>query len=282
MVPSESEVRSLLRLLDDDHPVVRAAVKERLAILGEAFDRALDQLPPGVADEFLPAARQVRRELREDGFRELWGQWLRSPSGPAKVEEGLLLVAQFFPLPDWDETRIRKSLDGLAKGFLLIHPRPDFRDLALYLFGSGRFLGNEEDYYGPENSNLAWILRDRRGNPILLACLMMLVARRAGLEVGGCNYPAHFLARHESPEAGGLFLIDCFNEGRILPARTLIKHHPFASRNVEEVVRAPATAETILSRVLRNLDHALYRVGRPEDQRFVRGLWREMSGGGHS
>jgi hypothetical protein len=285
MAPPGSEVPALLKLLDDEHPAVRAAVKERLAAFGPELERTLALHAPAdvKVEALIEQAVQLRREFFREKLQADWKEWLARPSSLVKLEEGLTLLAGYLSGAEPSPESINPSpgigarLNGLAALLLSLEPDPDFRDLAAFLFASGRFHGNEEDYYAAGNSNLDRVLRDRQGNPILLACVMILVGARVGIEMGGCNFPAHFLARHESQEDGVLYLIDCFNGGKILSAEVLIRHQPFAVPEIEPVVRTPATAEIILSRVLRNLDHAFEREGNAPEQRLMRDLWRSMA-----
>lgn len=55
------------------------------------------------------------------------------------------------------------------------------------------FAGNRDDYEALENSNLAWVLAHRRGLPITLAVVLIRLARSAGRQAVGVNFPGHFL-----------------------------------------------------------------------------------------
>jgi regulator of sirC expression with transglutaminase-like and TPR domain len=276
MASLANEIRALLRLLDDDHPVVRGAVKERLASFGPELEPLLREFAPAEFDRLTPEAMKLLRQYLQVPFEDAWKEWLDMPSSTQKLERGLMLLAQLLSPPEEMKRDIGSQLDGLAADWEQGYPTADFRGLTEYLFGSGRFWGNEEDYYAPENSNLAWVLRAGRGSPILLACVMILVGSRRGITVSGCNFPSHFLARHEST-GEGTYLIDCFNGGRILPAASLMQHEPWDSPEIQEVVRIPASAEIIISRVLRNLDLSFERAGKPEEQQRVQELWRLMA-----
>lgn len=283
MVVPGTEIPALLKLLDDEHPTVRAAVRKRLADLGPDLERLLELHAPAGSEPLRELALRLRREFLREEFLLGWADWMARPSSLAKLEGGLKLLATHLSAgggrADEIASGIEARLDSLADLLLRLEPRPDFRDLADFLFASGRFRGNEEDYYAPANSNLDRVLQDRLGNPILLACVMMSVGARVGIEVGGCNFPGHFLARHQAVGNGPLYVIDCFNGGRILPAEVLIQHQPFAVPEVETVVRAEAPAEVILCRVLNNLEQAFEREGNGAEQRFVHDLWSATSAG---
>lgn len=275
-VPS-SEILSLLRLLDDDNPTVRAAVKRKLASYGEELEQMLAVAAPELGRNVREQAFALQKEYEGDAFLERWKSWLLEPSGMEKLETGQCLLASYLMDDREAAEAIPAKLDELAVEFQDQYVLADFRNLATFLFRSGRFKGDSERYYHPDNSNFARVLESRRGNPISLACVFILTGLRAGLAVGGCNYPAHFLARARCERDGLLYLVDCFNEGKIIPAADLIRHHPLSSREVKDVVEHPATAEITMARVLRNLDNAFARMNRPNEQAFVRRLWQTMN-----
>ena len=98
-----------------------------------------------------------------------------------------------------------------------------------YLFDELQFTGNIEHYTDPRNSFLNEVLDRRTGIPITLAVVYMEVARRAGLEVEGINFPGHFLLR--CPSRPGLrfsedLIIDAFHDGAMLSEDALPRAAP--------------------------------------------------------
>ena len=268
------ELSSILRLLDDDNPTVRAAVTEKLASYGPDLEPALADAAPDLRTQ----AIALQRSYEHDGFAELWEAWLAEPSGILKLESGQALLASYLSGGEIDAAAISGKLDRLAAEFGRQFEVCDFRNLAAFLFQSGLYKGEGDDrYYHSDNSNFARVLSRRCGNPISLACVFILVGARAGLDVGGCNYPAHFLARARCDLDGQLYLIDCFNEGRILPADELIQHHPLVSHEVRDVVAQPASSELIIARVLRNLENAFEQNDQPGERDLMRRLWKMMT-----
>ena len=276
MPDSKAELRSLVRLLDDEHPAVRTAVRCRLASYGIGLRRALQEAVPGLAAPDLELALELGLQERRGHLLRQWGAWMNQPSGVEKLEGGHRLLAQYLE-PAGTSLDIPAALSQLAIDHELECGEPDFRSLAEFLFGSKRFKGARERYYHPDSSNLAAVLRSGEGNPISLACVYILAGRRLGLDVGGCNYPVHFLARARCPEDGELYLIDCYNEGRIIHSGDLIEHHPLSSEAVTDVVMSPASAELVISRVLRNLENAFRRDGQWKEEELMRQLWRKLA-----
>lgn len=116
-------------------------------------------------------------------------------------------------------------------------------------------VGDEEDYYHPDNSHLARVLERGRGLPILVSSLWVLVGRRAGLEVDGVALPGHFVARIgdevADPFAGGVALSEADCE-RIV--RSFGPDRPWDPRWLD-----PTPVAVIAERVLRNLVNAFHQ-----------------------
>jgi regulator of sirC expression with transglutaminase-like and TPR domain len=128
------------------------------------------------------------------------------------------------------------------------------RALNDYLFEELQFVGNRDNYEDPRNSCLNEVLDRRTGIPITLSVVYMEVARRAGLQVDGVNFPGHFLVR--CPEQKGHLIIDPFHAGALLSehkCRLLLQKHVGNEVAFSKSLLAPATREQIVVRMLLNL-----------------------------
>src|SRR5688500_7378065 len=87
-----------------------------------------------------------------------------------------------------------------------------------FLFDELQFVGNREKYEDPRNSCLNEVLDRRTGIPITLSVVYMEIARRAGLQIDGVNFPGHFLVRCPEVRSRGSngLIIDPFHGGALL------------------------------------------------------------------
>ncbi len=128
-----------------------------------------------------------------------------------------------------------------------------------YLFGELGFSGNREQYDDPRNSCLNEVMDRKKGIPITMALIYIEVARRAGLQAEGINFPGHFLARvlhdlHSGAVGEGL-IVDPFHGGAILnetDCRNLLNRAGEGSA-YEPALLARATRRQVLVRMLNNL-----------------------------
>lgn len=143
------------------------------------------------------------------------------------------------------------------------------------------FHGDMENYYDPRNSYLNDVLTRRRGLPITLGVLYMVVARRVGLRVHGVGTPGHFMlgcdagtGRNDPAER---LYIDPFHQGEILTQQACwerVEGLLDQPSLLSAVHFRPATHKEISLRMLRNLKaaHAMrdnWAAALPVQQRLV-------------
>jgi regulator of sirC expression with transglutaminase-like and TPR domain len=127
-----------------------------------------------------------------------------------------------------------------------------------YLFEELHFVGNRDKYEDPRNSCLNEVLDRRTGIPITLSVVYMEIARRAGLQIEGINFPGHFLVRCPDLDshAGGSLIIDPFHGGALLSehdCRLLLQRHVGSEVAFNRSLLAPTTRPQIVARMLLNL-----------------------------
>ena len=129
--------------------------------------------------------------------------------------------------------------------------------LNAYLFDEEGFTGNRERYDDPSNSFLNEVLERRTGIPITLAVVYMEVARRAGIQIEGVNFPGHFLLRFTP------LILDPFHRGARLSendCRRLLERHVGEEAAFDPALLAPATKGQMLTRMLLNLKRIYVRL----------------------
>jgi len=186
-----------------------------------------------------------------------------------------LMIAR-VAYPDLDATIYLDQLDALGREArrrvsTAAAPRqeiPPHVDPALFsrVLDDERFVGNDAQYDDPRNSFLNEVLDRRTGIPITLALVYMEVARRAGIEVEGVNFPGHFLIRcrgtHGTRYSRDL-IIDAHHGGALLSesmCRDLLARHAGGDADWDAHLLAHATKLQILTRMLLNVKRAYVRL----------------------
>lgn len=186
--------------------------------------------------------------------------------GHSLADAALIIARVEFPRLDPEPYLAR--LDALGEGARRVIERHAAQGSATslacikalneHLFEELRFAGNRERYEDPRNSCLNEVLDRRIGIPITLSVVYLEVARRAGLQVDGVNFPGHFLVR--GPELGGRgsrnLIIDPFHGGALLSehdCRLLLQRHVGGEVAFSKSLLVPATRQQIIVRMLLNL-----------------------------
>ncbi len=267
----------LLKLLEDDSPVVQEALAREFSAFGPQLDSTLAALANPPCAEEVARIKTMVADYSRQVLRESWDIWMAQDGeeGPARLESAMTLIANFQNGSGYTPA-LPALLDGLAEEFRRRGGTMDEETLARFLFKEKGLEGDRSNYYHPQNSNLVYVVEARRGLPISLACVYMLVGRRLGLDIGGCNWPNHFFARVVLRNK--VMLVDCFNGGRMVDRESFLKMQGPSKDAAEAILEGQASVEAIVSRVLGNLVRAYQHVAHEANSQLMMDLLRDMEG----
>lgn len=113
------------------------------------------------------------------------------------------------------------------------------------------FNGNQNNYHNPDNSFLTKVIESRRGIPISLSVLYILIGKRLRMPIYGINLPMHFMISYETENFQSY--IDPFNGGVQVTKETCIRFlEANGYKDSSEHFRKTSTL-TILKRMYNNL-----------------------------
>ncbi len=274
----QGQLVHLLRLLGDDSPVVQEALAREFYAYGPALMSDLTSLDAPPDSDALATIRALLVEEGRRQLREGWEAWLQAEKPErslARLESALALLSDFQNGPG-HPTSLGDVLDELAESFRLRGGTVDEETLSRFLFKEKGLEGDRSNYYHPLNSNLVNVVETRRGLPISLACVYMLVGERLGFTIGGCNWPNHFYARVRLKHQ--LMLVDCFNGGRMVDRESFLKLQGPSKEAAEAIVDKAASVDTIVARVLGNLVRAYQHESQDEESRLMLDLLHGLEG----
>jgi regulator of sirC expression with transglutaminase-like and TPR domain len=189
------------------------------------------------------------------------------PEPSVPLDEAMFVIAN-HSTPTLDVPAQLARLDDLAAQC----SSDTLEGLARHLFAAGRFTGNQNDYYDPDNSFLDRVLDRRLGIPISLSVLAIEVGRRVGVPLVGVGLPGHFIVR--SATDSGVFL-DPFGGGALLDRAgciELFRSVMSSTRGFDDSMLEPVGTFAVLTRVLTNLEHIYGRRADTETVAWVRRL----------
>jgi regulator of sirC expression with transglutaminase-like and TPR domain len=260
----ETALRSLVALLDDEDPRSLELVRSRLFDAGTAAIPFLEAARSASDPELAARLDAMTDELR---YRELKASFLAlAVERVPDLETGAFLLSRFVR-PTADAAVYRLWLDRVAAAVAELLPEAPTtseaaKRLAAHLFQSLGFAGNEANYYDPDNSCLSRVIDTRRGIPVTLSILYLLVARRLKIPVYGVGTPGHFLLGYR--EDGEARFLDAFRQGHALDAsevRRMLVRNGYEFR--PEYLKTCGPRE-ILARMMRNLLSIYQKTGAVE------------------
>ena len=249
----QARTEALLDLMGDPSPVVWRAVRRELTSLGRAAGPVLRRAARGPDPRTRGRARDfLLGQAREQATRRLCGYARR---GEIQLESALLLLSRLDD-PGADLRPYVLALDALAAEVAgRVESRPPGADrglvLAEYLGEELGYSGIEDDYHHPDNIYLHRALTRKRGIPLTLTAIYLLVARRAGIDAAAVALPGHVVLRLSGP--GKSLLLDPFDGGSLLSERDCLRYLAESRLSFDPRWLDDASDATLFERQLRNL-----------------------------
>jgi hypothetical protein len=247
------KLKYLLDLLDDDSKEIREEIFKQLSNYGFALENDLRVYKDKLDSQKLNMINPIIEANRKKWLAENWNTWLENETDYEQIEAALNLISKFhygiFLKPE-----LPRLLDEITEEFKNKIPYGDELDLANFLFQEKGIKGAVDDYYNPFNSNPVYVLKERRGIPITLCLIYILIGNRLGFNIKSCNFPGHFLARVEMDDE--ILFIDCFNGGKIMYETDVINLAKDSYQSFLKIIYADINSRMIVRRVLKNLIRA--------------------------
>lgn len=268
--------KALIGLLDDDSPAVRSALLKEFQSLGadgiallRHYSRNGERLVASYAKRFL-------EELEGPDPAGEFIQFIRSLH--YEMETGCILINR-VAAPQTEAAEIYEQIDIIARRVreLLVHnasAREQCKVLNRVLFHEFGFRGNREDYDDPLNSFIGQVLRRRKGMPITLSMIYILVGRRCGMDLEPVGLPGRFMVGCFSQREP--FFIDTFERGAFRTVEDLLEF--LIENNIEPdpAFLAPAPVGEVLCRCCRNLVRQYSMRNNPAKARLFASFVREF------
>ena len=276
----ENELKALISLLDDEDADVVAHVEEKIISLGNPI---IPYLESEWEKNFNPDVQKKLEDLihalQYDSLKEKLINWKNN--GAEDLLEGMWLVAT-FQYPDLELDKLKKELEQIYYEAWLefksdVHPFDQIKILNSVIFSKLRFGANTKNFHAPANSMINIVLESKKGNPISLCVIYMLVAQKLKLPVYGVNLPNLFILTYKSKEIQ--FYINAFNRGLIFSRSDIDNYISHLHINPLDIFYEPCSNLDIIKRVLRNLVISFEKIGEVEKVNEIKTLLNGISDG---
>ncbi|MGY6521237.1 MAG: transglutaminase-like domain-containing protein [Mongoliitalea sp.] len=270
---TDSELHALVSLLDDTDWEVKSHVKNRLVSIGQ---EVIPFLEKKWEDCFNPdLQREIEELVHTLQFSQLKARLLDwKNSADQDLLTGLWLI-NTYQYPDLEFKKLQTEMNQIYFEVWTafkndLQPYEQVKIMNSILFNHFKFSANTKNFHSPANSMLSAVLETKKGNPISLCCIYLLVAQKLGVPIYGVNLPNLFILTYKTEEVR--FYINAFNKGVVFTKKDITNYLEHLNIAPEETFYEPCSNMAIIKRFLRNLYLTFEKFGESEKMQEIKEL----------
>jgi regulator of sirC expression with transglutaminase-like and TPR domain len=249
-------------LLDDEDAEISKHIESKILSLGEAVVPFLEQ-------EWQNSLNPILQNKLENLIHTLQFQTLKQRlhewklQGGTDLLRGMWLIAT-YQYPEVKYEDLKEKIDQLYYNVWIhlrdnMNPYDQVRIINYVLFDEEKLVANTKNFHSPANNMLNVVLETKRGNPISLCVIYILLAEKLKLPIYGVNLPNLFILIYDLPEKP--FYINAFNKGLIFTKSDIDNYISQLGLQQQASFYTPCNNIEIIKRILRNLIVAYEQLG---------------------
>ena len=262
---NNQELKALVSLLEDDDAEIVNHVEGKIKSLGTYI---IPYLEFEWENSFNPIVQKRIEELVHSLQFELLKEKLHAwkAKGAGDLLEGVWLI-NTYQYPDLEYADLSKQLEQMYYEAWLelkadIHPVDQIKILNSVIFNKLHFGANTKNFHSPGNSMLSVVIQTKKGNPISLCVIYMLVAQKLKMPVYGVNLPNLFVMTYKKDDVQ--FYVNAFNRGLVFSKKEIDEYIANLKLSPNDRFYEPCNNKDIVARMLRNLINAHEKLGHTE------------------
>lgn len=267
------ELNALVSLLDDSDREVRMHVRDRIISLGNDIIPFLEKK---WENSFNPDIQKEIEEMVHDLQFTLLKARLTDwrDTDDRDLLTGLWII-NTYQYPDLEYAKLNAEMHQIYFDVWTafkndLTPYEQVRAINNVLFNTLRFSANTKNFHSPANSMLSSVLDSKRGNPLTLCSIYLLVAKKLGLPIYGVNLPNLFVLTYKSADI--TFYINAFNKGLIFSRRDIFNYLEQLKIEPKEEYFEPCAHLQIMLRMFRNLENSFEKLGESDKVQEIKEL----------
>ena len=274
----QSEIKALISLLDDEDYEVLNHVESKIRSMG---DTVIPYLEDRCEESSLSPLMQKKLEdlihdLQYNAFFDRLINWKKN--GSEDLLEGIWTIAT-YQYPELSLEKLRQDVEQIYYEVWLeirdgMHPMDQIKTMNSVIFGKLKFGANTKHFHSASNSMLNVVIESKKGNPISLCVIYLLVAQKLNLPIWGVNLPNLFILTYKSGNMQ--FYINVFNRGLVFSRVDIDSYIAQLNLTQNEIFYQPCNNLDIIRRVLRNLTLAFEKVGDDDKVKEIDRALQEM------
>lgn len=288
MDPTEhKELDALISMLDEPDTSVFGQIRgkifsygsDAIPLLEDAWENAFDAL-------IQQRIENIIHDIQLDDLYSELHSWSRF--GYADLLKGFLLLSK-FQYPDLDEDKMIKDIGRISQDVWLelnqdLTALEKVKVINHILFDIHKFKGNKTNIQSPDNYYLKNVLETKKGNPVSLGLIFIIIAQSLKIPIYGVDLPRHFILAYN--DAGGgdtdissekvLFYINPFNKGALFTRNEIELFIKQMDLEPKDSYFQSCDNVTIIKRVMNELIVAYEKAGNKEKMEELKLLMKAI------
>ncbi len=259
----KNQIKALVKLLDDPNDEIYLKIRtQMLAHPKLVLPELMATLKSSNNEVFIFRAKKIIKVINFKKTLRKFSAWKKSKN--QDIFEALFILAKY------QNPNIKSKL-VLNKIYYIVNEINNETNPYLTALQQIRIINHilfdvykfQSDFKNIDNPNYFYIdkvIKQKKGNDVSLAILYMFIAKQAGLNLYGINFPRNFLLAFvdqrkddKSNKKDVLFYINPFNKGAIITSNDI---NVFLKRNTIEKKKeyyTPCNSIDIMNRILKHL-----------------------------
>jgi len=271
----EKELKALISLLDEPDAVVYEQIRSKIYAYGTDAIPVLEASWEQSFDHQLQERiEEIIHMIQQDDLYAGLSSWAQLSN--EDLMKGFMLAAR-YQYPDLDSEKIIKQVGQLIQDVWLelnnnLTALEKIKVVNHILFDVHKFRGNKSNMKSPDNLYLNILLETKKGNPLSIGILYIIIARSLKLPVYGVDLPNHFILafmdtmadESGQTDSSALFYINPFNRGALFTHNEIEAYIRQMKLKHNESYFHPCDNLTILRRVFGELIDLYQKQGNSE------------------
>lgn len=273
-IQGNKELSALINLLDEPDNSAFGTIREKIFSFGKeaipslekAWENSFNNLVQERIEDIIKKIQLTNLEFELTNWLQL---------GSSDLLKGFMLISK-TQYPDLDEETLTISVEQMKMDIWLelndnMTALENVKVLNHIFFGVQHFDGNKINPNAPQNYYINTLLETRKGTPLTLGMLYMILAQKLKIPVYGVNLPQHFILAYltdmsisNPSESDVLFYINPFNKGAVFTKREIELFIRQLKIQADIAFFEPCTNIDIIKRLITNLIFSYNQLGYPD------------------
>ncbi len=269
----KKDIEALISLLDDPDEEIYGMVSKNLLNRGTDVIPFLEKAWESTLDEhFQEKVEDIIQGIQFNHSQRRLSRWLQA--GASNLLEGAYIIAK-NQYPELKSDQVLKKINKIEKDVWLelsedLTAIEKIRIINHILFDVHKFKITSLNYNSPQNSYINHVLETKKGNPLSLGIIYLIIAQNLELPVYAINLPNNFILAYfdiyneKEPllaKDNILFFVNPYHKGELLSMNEIQYYLKKVNIMDNDSYYLPSTNNEIIKKLLMYIIDAYQKIG---------------------